>query len=76
MTDTETFHVRFHETQRYDIENGREALTLMATTPTGTYCAEIEANPAAKVRERREAFKTYVLGCLAVKTPPHEIEIG
>ena len=76
MTDTETFHVRFHETQRYDIENDREALTLMATTPTGTYCAEIEANPAAKVRERREAFKTYVLGCLAVKTPPHEIEIG
>ena len=76
MDGVETCYVRFHETERYDIELDRQALVLMATTPTGTYCAEVENVPGAKTRERREAFKTYVMGCLAVKTPPHEIEIG
>ena len=73
---SDTYYVRFHETERYDIENDRDALMLMATTPTGTYCAEIDNLPGAKTRERREAFKDYVLQCIALKTPPHEIEIG
>ena len=71
-----TYYVRFHETSRYDIENDREAVSLMATTPTGTYCAEIEATGGPKQRERAEAFKKYVLQSIALGTPPHEIEIG
>ena len=76
MDAVETYTVRFYETERYDIENDRQALQLMATTPTGTYCAEIENLEGAKTREHREAFKNYVLQCISLGTPPHEIEIG
>ena len=71
-----TYFVRFHETERYDIENDRNAVMFMATTPTGTYCAEVESTGGAKQRERFEAFKTYTLQCIATGVAPHEVEIG
>ena len=71
-----TYYVRFHETERYDVISDSEVLSLMATTPIGTYCSEVTNEPGAKNRERREAFKNYVLQCIALGTAPHEIEIG
>jgi hypothetical protein len=76
MDGVETYTVRFYETERYDIELDRPAIQFMATTPTGTYCAEVENLEGPKTRERREAFKNYVLQCIALGTAPHEIEIG
>jgi len=73
---TETFHVRFVDYEYYDIELDRETLRFMATTPTGTYSADVENTPGSKNRERREAFRNYVLQCIALGQTPHEIEIG
>ena len=73
---TETIILRFSEYEYYDPAMDRETLRLMATTPVGTYYADVHNNPGAKQRERRAAFKEYVIGCLAAKTPPHEIEMG
>jgi hypothetical protein len=73
---SETYFVRFSDYEFYDIENDRDALRMMATTPEGTFSADIENQPGSKNRERREAFRDYVLGCLASKVHPHEIEIG
>ena len=68
--------VRFIDYEFYDIENDRECLRLMATTPTGTFSADVDNEPGSKNRDRREAFRNYVLQCLALKQEPHEIEIG
>lgn len=73
---TETYTVRFYETERYDIELDRNAIQFIATTPTGSYCAEVEMVPGAKTRERREAFKEYVLQCISLKVNPHEFDLG
>ena len=70
------FHVSFSDFEYYDIFEDREALQLMATTPTGTYCATVEKVPGSMNRERREAFRSYVLQCMALGQNPHEIEIG
>jgi len=73
---TETITLSFSDYEYYDPNTDREVLRMMATTPTGTYYADVHNEPGKKQRERRQAFKEYVLGCLAAKQPPHEIEMG
>ena len=73
---SETYFVRFSDYEFYDIENDRDALRMMATTPAGTFSADVTNEPGSKNRERREAFRDYVLSCLAQKLAPHEIAIG
>jgi hypothetical protein len=73
----ETFHVRFVEYEEYDVWEDEPVITLMATTPEGSYSARVPGSgPASKLRTRREAFKDYVLGCMAQHMPPHEVTIG
>ena len=73
----ETFHVRFTEYEEYDVWDDQPVITLMATTPEGSYSSRISgAAPASQLRSNREAFKDYVLGCMSERVPPHEVEIG
>ena len=73
---TETYFVRFWETERYDINLDTEVVRLVATTPKGSWHSEFPNDGAGKVRERREAFKTYVVGALQAGLEPCEVEIG
>ena len=72
----ETIILKYTDFVEYDIENDRMKLRLMATTPQGTFFADIPDEPGVKNRERREAFNDYVLGAIAMKVIPHEVIIG
>lgn len=73
---TEVYTIRFSDYEYYDPMTDRETLRLMATTPVGTYSADVANRPGKHLREQREAFKEYVLNSIAMKNPPHEIEMG
>jgi hypothetical protein len=73
---TETIILKYTDYVYYDIEEDRMTLRLMATTPQGTYLADIPDEPGEKNRERRAAFNDYVLGAIAMKIHPHEVTIG
>jgi len=68
-----TFYARFYEHRRYDVQNDAEAVQLMATTSIGTWHCEVPVSTAAKLREHREAFRTYVLQSMALGQPAHEV---
>lgn len=73
---TETFYVRFWEHERYDINLDADVIRLVATTPRGSWSSEFQVQGPAKTREKREAFKTYVVGALQAGLEPCEVEIG
>lgn len=73
---TEVYTIRFSDFEHYDPSRDEAMIKLMATTPTGTYSADVPNRPGKHLREQREAFKEYVLNCIALKNPPHEIEMG
>ena len=73
---TEIYTIRFTDFEHYDPSLDAEMVKLMATTPIGTYSCDVRNEPGAKMREQREAFKEYVLNSIAMKNPPHEIEMG
>jgi hypothetical protein len=73
---TETIILKYTDFVEYDIENDRMKLRLMATTPQGTFFADIPDEPGVKNRERRAAFNDYVLSAIGMKIEPHEVTIG
>ena len=73
---TETYFVRFQEYQHYDINSDGQVVRLMATTPVGTWHCEVPMDGSRKLRERREAFKTYVIGCIQAGLEPTELLEG
>jgi len=73
---TETIILRYSDYVYYDVEHDRMTLRLLATTPQGTFSADISDEPGQKNRERRAAFNDYVLGAIAMKVQPHEVTIG
>ena len=76
MDGVETFTVRFQEYQEYSMDRDAQVVRLLATTGTGTWHAQVTLEGAAKLRERRQAFKDYVLGAMAAKLEPCEVTIG
>ncbi len=69
---TETYFLSIREYQYYDINLDAQVVRLMATSTSGTWHAVVPVDSARKLRERREAFKTYVLGCIQAGLEPHE----
>ena len=72
---TETLTVRFCEHQRYDITLDEERVLLMAITPTGTFSADVPADPK-RLRSSRKAFEDYVFQSMALHHAPHEVHLG
>jgi hypothetical protein len=72
----ETIILKYTDYVYYDVENDRMTLRMMATTPEGTFSADISDEPGQKNRDRRKAFNEYVFAALAQKIPPHEVTIG
>lgn len=68
--------VRFTEYQLYDPMDDEEKVTLLATTPIGTYNCRVSAEGSAgALRAHRKEFKDYVVDCMQRGEPPHEVEI-
>ena len=72
----ETFAIRFMEYQRYDINRDCQVKRYMAMTNIGTWHTDVPVESAAKMRERREGFKTYVLGAIQAGLEPSEVTFG
>jgi hypothetical protein len=68
--------MRFAEYSYYDPQEDRSLLRLQAITNEGTYFADVPAGYGAKLRERKTAFREYVLQSIALQHPPHEVTLG
>ena len=68
--------VRFSEHQRYDITRDCDTRTMVATTPIGSYWAEIVDEGTAKYRESKERFKQSVVECIERDIAPREIDLA
>lgn len=64
--------VRFSEVERYDINTDSDVITLMGTTPTGSFWSEIPSD--SRVSKRRQLFKERVVELIKDKEDPGQIE--
>lgn len=65
---------RFSEFERYDIQSDAQVVRLMATTPRGTYHAEVPADGPASRRDMRAAFKERAVALIVEGAEPCEID--
>ena len=68
--------MRFAEYGFYDPLEDRSMVRLQAITNEGTFFSDIPAEQGAKLRERKNAFREYVLNAIAVHIAPKEVRIG
>jgi len=68
--------VRFSEHERYDINLDCDKRVMIASTPRGSYFAEIVDEGSAKYREAKTRFKEIVVDCLTKNIDPCEIDLN
>lgn len=68
--------VRFTERQSYDINWDCQVVRFMATTPAGSYYADVLDEGARSVRELRQRFKDRAVNCIQEGLDPCEIDLG
>ena len=76
LDSEEVFVVRFQSWERYDPFTDERVVQLQAVTDKGTFLADVAKQNYTDMRKTKEAFKDYVLQCMASKIDPHEVEIG
>ena len=71
-----SYTVRFRETERYDPIKDREVLLMMAITPAGSWHCEVSTEAGSALRSKRQAFREYVFGAMALGQTPKEVNLG
>jgi len=71
---TETFVVRFTETERYNINIDDMVTRFTAIASNGSWSCETKLRGASDLRKKRNAFKQYVLQSLALHEDPIEFD--
>jgi hypothetical protein len=66
---------RFSEHERYDINDDCHKVTLVATTPRGSYFTEFVKGTTSELRESRRKFKEFTAKCMYEGVNPGEVDL-